>query len=194
MHRLARYVTAVVIVALLLFGCAGGERADSNEGPISIPFEISPLGGLLVQAQVNGKEARLVIDTGAGATTIDTAKLDHFLLQLQPGTKTLRGLGTSSHEGVDAVIDLLNIGGCEFKSRKIVVTDLSHVSNVGTEMEIDGVIGYDILQARAAVIDYGKQVLLLNRADQEEEVKVVIQIDKNQGIFWVINKIAGLFR
>jgi len=135
---------------------------------ITIPFKILAIDGegyhLLVKVSVNGKTAKLIIDTGASKTVFDTTRVAKYIKDTNFGThdKLSTGLGTSSMKSYSTILKKIRIGTLEIKNYNAVLIDLSHVNNsygqVGIE-PVEGVLGSDILVQYKAVIDYEKKVL-----------------------------------
>ena len=121
---------------------------------------------LLVNIRVNGKAARLLIDTGASQTVFDTTRVSNFLKdeKFEEHDKLSTGLGTSDMKSHLVMIGKISLGEIDFEKYKTVVIDLSNV-NVAygriRQKPIDGVLGSDILKRYKAVIDYGKKKLIL---------------------------------
>lgn len=121
---------------------------------------------LLITIRVNGKPARLLIDTGASKTVFDKEMVVKFLSieRFEKHDKLSTGLGTGTMKSHLAVIDTISIGKTKIKNYKTVVIDLSHVNRAYKQMRqkpIDGVLGSDILKEYGAIINYGKALLLL---------------------------------
>ena len=136
---------------------------------ITIPIRLLKLDDgfhLLVNIRVNGKRARLLIDTGASQTVFDKERIKNFLSKekFEKHNKLSTGLGTSNMKSHLAVIKNISLGKIEIKNYKTVVIDLSHVNVAYSHMKqkpIDGVLGSDILRKYKAVIDYGKKKLII---------------------------------
>ena len=134
-----------------------------------IPIKILKLDDgfhLLINISINGKPARMLIDTGASKTVFDKTRIGNFLKEekFETHDKLSTGLGTSNMKSHLVVIKKINIGKLEIKNYKSVVIDLSHVNVAYSEMKqkpIDGVLGSDILKQHKAVIDYGKKIMRL---------------------------------
>ncbi|MFI5219791.1 MAG: retropepsin-like aspartic protease [Bacteroidia bacterium] len=122
---------------------------------------------LLVMAKINGKNARLIVDTGASRTVFDKKRIQKFVkdkkFKKHEGIST--GLGTNSMESHVVKIDKIEIGKLVLNEFVFVLLDLSHVNSSYAQIgmkEIDGVLGGDILMNHKAVIDYGKKKISLN--------------------------------
>src|SRR3990172_13442569 len=106
---------------------------------ITIPIRILKLDDgfhLLVNIRVNGKPARLLIDTGASKTVFDKGRIERFLDKgkFERHDKLSTGLGTSNMKSHLAVIKKIDIGKLEIKNYKSVVIDLSHVNVAYSQM------------------------------------------------------------
>lgn len=134
-----------------------------------IPIKILKLDDgfhLLVNIRINGKPARMLIDTGASKTVFDKNRISRFLKEekFETHDKLSTGLGTSDMKSHLVVIKRLNIGKLEIKNYISVVIDISHVNVAYSQMKqkpIDGVLGSDILKQHKALIDFGKKSMRL---------------------------------
>jgi hypothetical protein len=122
---------------------------------------------LLITAKINGRNARLLVDTGASRTVFDHTRIQNFLTHknfVKHG-KLSTGLGTDSMETSSATIKTFRIGELALKEFHTVLLDLSHVNNTYDKLgyaPIDGVLGNDILVDHYAIINYRKMQLSLN--------------------------------
>lgn len=117
---------------------------------------------LLVDAVVNDQPAKFIVDTGASQTVMDKEQSKKFIgsMSVEESETKSKGLGTDSMQSFTTSLNSLQIGEMKIEDQDIVLLDLSHVVNSYLEMglpAVDGVIGGDILSARKAVIDYGKE-------------------------------------
>ena len=137
---------------------------------IVVPFELISIDGdgyhLLVDAALNGRPARMLVDTGASRTVFDRERIQQFIPDgvFLPAEKTSTGLGTDSMEGHTTTVETFQVGDLVLESVEVVVLDLAHVNSsyglIGLDA-IDGVLGSDMLVKHNAVIDYGKKELVL---------------------------------
>jgi predicted aspartyl protease len=137
----------------------------------NIPLELMNIEGdgyhLMIEAEVNGKTVRLLVDTGASKTVFDKTRLqllveegadEHYEDLEQLST----GLGTNSMQGQVAELDSFKFGDVEIKDYPIVVLDMDHVNqsyDMLGDRGIDGVLGSDILKKYDAVIYFKKKIL-----------------------------------
>ena len=121
---------------------------------------------LYVEAEINGQQANLLVDTGASKTVFDSTCITQYtgentLVELD---KLSTGLGTDSMPGHLIEIDEIRLGAITINNYKGLALDLGHVNASYKKMgiaPIDGVLGSDILQEHNAVIDYKNKQLVL---------------------------------
>ena len=136
-----------------------------------IPIEIINIeedgSHLLMKSKINGKNARLLIDTGASRTVFDIEKIKNFVNEqtFLQNDKLSTGLGTDSMPTSVVVLKSLKIGDLLISNFQAVLLDLQHVNNTYGKLghtAIDGVLGNDILVKYKAIINYKKQSLTLS--------------------------------
>lgn len=119
---------------------------------------------LYLWATINGKLARLLVDTGASRTVFDLGRIANLVgnIELKEVEKLSTGLGTNTMKSHTVILETIRIGQWSEKDYEAVVIDMSHV-NQSYEMlslpVIDGVLGGDLLMKLKAVIDYRKGVM-----------------------------------
>ncbi len=121
---------------------------------------------LLMKAKINGKVARLLIDTGASRTVFDLERIQHYVSQkfFADHDKLSTGLGTDSMPTSTVNLSSLKIGELTLRDFPVVLLDLKHVNSAYDKLghdAIDGVLGNDILVRYKAVINYKKLMLTL---------------------------------
>jgi predicted aspartyl protease len=136
----------------------------------TIPIQILQIDNdgyhLLSTITINRKKANVIIDTGASRTVFDRERIKKFV---KTRSKKLKdklstGLGTSNMESHHLEISSLGIGKIRIRKYATVLLDLSHVNNSYQQLgllQIEGVLGSDILYKYKARIDYKKCVLEL---------------------------------
>ena len=121
---------------------------------------------LLIKTRINGKIARLLIDTGASRSVFDMERIRFFVNEkfFLPHDKLSTGLGTNSMATSTVTLKTLKIGELTIENFPAVLLDLQHVNGTYHTLghsEIDGVIGNDILVKYKAIINYKKLLLTL---------------------------------
>ena len=119
---------------------------------------------IFTEALINGKPARLLIDTGASRTVFDAGRIITFLgpkkKRLKKLDKLSTGLGTNTMESHSVVLKEFTLGETVFMEYITVVLNMEHVNQSYRMLrypEIDGVLGSDIMQRLKAVVDYRKK-------------------------------------
>ncbi|AMR31760.1 clan AA aspartic protease [Mucilaginibacter sp. PAMC 26640] len=120
----------------------------------------------LLDIQLFNKPFKVVLDTGASRTAFDR----QLLLAANEATDIIAserlstGLGTNSMQSATALLNNVWIGSLLIPELEVAVLDLSSINIAYRQLghpEVLGVIGSDILMRYKAVIDFGKQVLIL---------------------------------
>lgn len=133
-----------------------------SEGKTVIEFEISETGHQIVEAKINGKLLRFILDTGAGASVLDRGCLSELGIEEKLNDENAAGLGTSDHAMGDIEVDSIEFGNALFESPDFV--SLDHVQVAGGEKGVHGLLGSPFFTQYQAVIDFSKNRLeLLNK-------------------------------
>ncbi len=149
-------------------------RSDTQAVHVLVPLQREKSRHVTVVARLAGKPARLVVDTGAGGTVIDSAALARFSLTLSGTSRKGGGVGSSTMRLKYVDRHDLSLAGIDLSAIKLLSMDLSQV-NVGLARDkvapIVGVIGADVLWCCAALLDYAKGVMLLSRYARSKRVR-----------------------
>ena len=120
----------------------------------------------LIQMSIFKKPFLLVLDTGASKTAFDETMLlqaDEFSV-ITTSDKLSTGLGTNTMASSTTIVHDMYIGDLKIEQFEVAVLDLSTINIAYRQLglpEVLGVLGGDILIKYKAVIDYGKQHLIL---------------------------------
>ncbi|MBF11875.1 MAG: acid protease [Flavobacteriaceae bacterium] len=127
-------------------------------------INISKTKHLLCRARINGKKAKLLIDTGASNSCIHSELQDHFKLEKKGDPFDASGASEGKMEAVLTAKCIIELGR-KFKGEQaFVLLDLNHVNTTLSSQganKIDGIIGADFLKKNKAIIDYGHRKLFL---------------------------------
>lgn len=143
---------------------ASVDQAMCRLGFTAVPMTELPSGHHLVEATLNGKAARFVVDTGANATVLHAPLVADYGLDRALGVAAgAVGLGGQAKAGVWRYRSL-RLGEVEVSAGRIISTDLSQMVNflgARADQPIVGILGQDVLSAQQAVIDVPRPILYL---------------------------------
>ncbi|MGE0636632.1 MAG: retropepsin-like aspartic protease [Bacteroidia bacterium] len=137
---------------------------------VQIPLKLLAIEGdgthLLIAVKINGKKARLLVDTGASRTVFDINRISKFTKRkkFNKNEQLSTGLGTNSMQSHNTLLKKFEIGKLKIENFEAILLDLKHVNESYEKIglgSIDGVLGGEILVTFKAVIDYGKKQLKL---------------------------------
>jgi hypothetical protein len=135
-----------------------------KNGYVAVQMQKLITGHLYVEATLNGVKGRFILDTGAGATVIETTRKDKFKMTAVESKDKATGAGSTGMMVQESGKNKISLGNYTYNNDTLRLMSLDHVNqalkSLGIE-EMDGVIGADILTAGDAVIDYTKMVLYL---------------------------------
>ncbi len=128
-----------------------------------VKLKTLPSGHHLIKAKLNGKKGNFILDTGASTTCISQEKVPYFKLKVKETDHKATGAGTTEIDIQLAKKNKLKIGEWGLKKMQVVVMDLSHINQALSvfDIQVDGIIGADILHLAKAVIQYEKELLYL---------------------------------
>lgn len=137
-----------------------------------IPMEQIPIENdgyhLTIPARINGKKARLLIDTGASRTVFDKNRIIPFLkeqeAEFEENEQLSTAMGTNQLQSQIFILDRLKLGDLKIRDYPAILLDMVHVNHSYEKLDIqpiDGVLGGDILSRYKAVIYYKTNKLKL---------------------------------
>lgn len=143
-----------------------------------IPFEY-PMGLIIIKATINGKEYDFLYDTGA--PNVISKELEKEL-NLKPylAYKTSDSQGNKDNLNY-LLIDKISIGGINFLNTGAAVADLTQSSVIAC-LNVDGIIGANLMQKAIWQIDYTKKVMRLSNTMDAFNVENGQHIPFNQKI------------
>lgn len=168
MRPIARIIVALAMVVPAAAPAAPPEPDEVGRFLASRGFTVLKLtklstGHEIIDVEINGQPGTFVLDSGAGATVVRHDRLAKFGLGAATGEEQGAGAGGSipitSHPITSLTLDgravpLAKVYGTNLDS---VVARLKSVTGV----ELDGVIGQDILSGYAGIINIGSSELYL---------------------------------
>jgi len=130
----------------------------------SIPFKILSTNHIIIDAVVNDVVGKFLIDTGASNSCIDLNKSEKFKLNFG---KSNEQASSASDEIKDTFISKKNsliIDKYYINNFDIILFNMKHVIKSLLDkdgIEIDGIIGADILMKHNCCINYKENILVI---------------------------------
>jgi predicted aspartyl protease len=132
----------------------------------ALPLERSSQNHLLVRAQINGKPATLLVDTGAPLSAVAIDRAAHFGMgPVSARSKIPSRLNINGAFNAMSVARSLRLGALNLVDEAMVLIDFSYLrqsfdNREEAERESDGILGTDILSPLMAVLDYDRMLLV----------------------------------
>ena len=158
--------------ALFLQKCLGLSVRQLLElrGYESFPMTLQG-NSIIVTSKLNNKDAKFIVDTGAGTSLLHTKTAEKCELVVGPMTEIVSGVAGDVPAGwVD--VPTLSLGESLFKNRKILATDMDKDKPDGAKSnDTAGLFGADLLSQLDTVISY-KENRIFFRPDKSDRTQV----------------------
>jgi len=133
-----------------------------------IPLDRNGVGHFEAKGTLAGRAVRVLIDTGAASTVVSLSLAQELGLQMIPLGRRGGGAGAAQLEIFQLRDAALRLDHAMPRPVALYAMDLSHVNQAlalkGTT-PVDVILGADVFENQAAVIDYGTSSLFLKNAD-----------------------------
>ena len=121
-----------------------------------------------IKATIHLKDLFFLVDTGATRTCMNEASVKDYLNSreqklIKEGVEIM-GLGTSEHKSRTCVLRKISFNRMGAYDFPVIITNLSDIFTAiqtTTGIQLHGILGNDFLQQYNAVIDYGKDVMVV---------------------------------
>lgn len=137
---------------------------------------------MLINAKINGKPAKFIVDTGAGTSLFHTGAATRTGCKLGEFTEKVYGVSGEASAAWAEVAEL-SIGESVFKDRKILATDMTKDLHKGVKLRDDGLFGAEFLSDLDAVISYQERMLYLRPDNSDLEKDETAGDDQGFRIF-----------
>ncbi len=175
-----RTSAACLCAMIVIVGCSG-RQANRLTQPVTVPFELRR-DYALVEVDVNGHRALLILDSGSGALVLDTAfartagvSWSRFISGTAEGNngKTSVKIGTANS---------VRVGAATLSNVRVAGVDFNDVrAKVGRDVQ--GTLGFELFERFVVAIDYpAKTITLYEPAEFRYEgtgIVVPITIEHN---------------
>ena len=129
-----------------------------------IPFKILSTNHIIIDAAVNDVNGKFLIDTGASNSCIHLNKSEKFKLNFRKSDEQASSATDEIKETYISKKNSLSIGEYHINDFYIILFNMKHVIKSmqdKNEIEIDGIVGADILIKYNCCIDYKENKLVI---------------------------------
>lgn len=131
-----------------------------------IPIHVSRGYNLYVNGRLNGRRAKLMVDTGAFATLLHQPFVRKMKIPLRESAFSSAGVNLKRHDVQFATISHFSVGSVDMRDKNVGVIDLEDLVRGGllnASPPVAGLLGSEILQRHNGIIDFGTKTLYLKR-------------------------------
>lgn len=133
-----------------------------SDDVIEIPFDMVR-NLITVNVLLNGQERSFLFDSGSPRVVLNSRYISTE--KAQKTFSSIKDVNNNNISGMDiTTVQELSFGGIEIKEQKVVTTDLSHLEK-GLEVEIYGLIGFEMIKDYDVLLDYENQKMILISPD-----------------------------
>lgn len=154
----------LLLLLLPLFSCISfkklfseGEVAPHPDFLAEIPFE-APLQLIIIPVEIRGKTFRFLFDTGAPNVLSEELFRELALPVVRKGR--VKDSNRQAQKLIFTRLDEITIAGVKFRNTGALVANLNAALEISC-LEIDGIIGANLMKEAAWQIDYAAQTLRL---------------------------------
>ena len=131
-----------------------------------MPLRVSSGYNLFVDGKINGRAAKLMVDTGAFTTLLHRRFVRRMKIPLRETQFSSAGVNLKERDVQVATIQRLSIGHVNFRRKEVGVMDLEgliHDDLLDATPPVAGFLGSEILRRNHGIIDFGTRMLYLQR-------------------------------
>ena len=132
----------------------------------AVPMHVSQGFNLYVDGSVNGKKAKLMVDTGAFATLLNTGFVRRMKIPLRETPYRSSGVNLGQRGVQVATISRFSVGSMDMRSNDVGVMNMNgliHGGLLDATPPVAGLLGAEILHRYHAIIDFGTNTLYLKK-------------------------------
>jgi predicted aspartyl protease len=142
----------------------GGVPGMNYAGFSRVPMSVSSGYNLYVDGTVNGRKAKLMVDTGAFATLLHQGFVKRMKIPLRDTPYSSAGVNLKQRGVQLATISRLSVGSVQMRGKEVAVIDLQGLIRNGlleASPPVAGLLGSEILHRHNGIIDFGTKTLYL---------------------------------
>ena len=144
----------------------GSAPGFDRSGWQAVPIQVSDGFNLYVNGSVNGKRARLMVDTGSFATLLHRSFVRQMRIRTEETAFSSSAVNQKDRGVRVARIRKLSVGSVDIVGRQVGVIDLEGVIHGGLlegSPPVAGLLGAEILKRHHGIIDFGTRTLYLKK-------------------------------
>jgi len=145
---------------------AGHAPGFDRNGLDAVPIQVSDGFNLYVNGSINGKRAKLMVDTGSFGTLLHRSFVRQMRIPTQETAFSSSAVNLKDRGVRVARIRKLSVGSVDIVGRQVGVIDLEGVIHGGLldgSPPVAGLLGAEILKRHHGIIDFGTRTLYLKR-------------------------------
>jgi hypothetical protein len=158
------HLTQKGIAAVALAAALAPQLTAAPDGGLryqALPLTRSPQNHLLVRAEINGKAATLVVDTGAPISALAADRAKYFdVASVKPKSNLPTRLNINGVDNRIAIARNIQLGALNLVEEPLVLINFAD-GHSRRDRESDGILGTDVLTPLKAVLDYDRMLLVL---------------------------------
>lgn len=152
----------------------------------ALPFRLQN-NSIILDGKVNGKDARFLIDTGAGSSIIHAPYATDVGCEVGEMTETIYGVSGEA-PAAWTMMKTFQLGDSVFKDHRILATDRGFNMPDGWKLSDEVLFGADLLSTLDAVIVYNDRLMFLRPDLSDESVVEVDEDDRDESLKFRIFK------
>lgn len=142
------------------------ELADflANRGYVPLPLTRSAVGHFHTAGTLNGRPVEILVDTGASCTVVAMSLVESLGLNFEPVDIDAGGAGGAMTQFLISGAEL-RLGTFVPRLSSLAGMDFEHINaalRAQGSAAVDMILGVDVFDGHAAVIDYSSQTLYLS--------------------------------
>lgn len=144
----------------------GNTPGIDHRGFQAVPMQVSEGLNLYVDGSINGKAAKLMVDTGSFATLLHRSFVRRMKIPTRETPFQSAAVNLKRHDVRLAHIRKLSVGSVDLAGKDVGVVDLEGLIHGGLldgSPPVAGLLGAELLNRHHGIIDFGTKTLYLKR-------------------------------